>query len=655
VRAVLLLHAVRKAHGSAACGDDTVVKDFRRVLRPLGTVVVVGERAGGESDGPTMDAHDVRAQLDAHGARCREADAPCLVLSFAPLRATPLGLPCPTVPVLGQELGDVTSEGRADASGRGWRSVLRAAGGVIVHSEPAARIVREALGEHFPVAAIPVPVWSRVAMRHDGAGHRPDVAARVVPGVHASLDGRPSVDDGRVLRARVTDAFELATEPTAERPAATAPSPLILHGVVYTAIFDPRDRPTSCEEIVQTFCLSLRDRDDATLVLGPISGTPAVRRRVASLLTRLRPFRCRVVVVDAVPPGHASAALARASTYTISASSPDGPSVAPMEYMSYGRPAIALRHPGLEDYVDETNAFLVEPRDPGPMDDGARYPLSADSLMAAFRESHRVACEEPERYLAMSRSAVESLRRHCSDDIVREKLVRLLLPRVRASGFPEFTFGRHGAPWPGPIRKLYSQGNEELVVRDFFGDARGGVFVDVGCANPIVGSTTCFLERHLGWSGIGVDALPEYAPAYERERPRTRFVHAIVTDRVGPCGAFYRVRAAPDLSTTDPTAHRLLETAVTERLEVPTTTLDALLDEHAVAAIDFLSIDVEHGERRLLAGFDLGRFAPRLVCIERASAPREILDYFTHRGYERIDRYRRYDPVNWYFRPVATA
>jgi hypothetical protein len=39
-------------------------------------------------------------------------------------------------------------------------------------------------------------------------------------------------------------------------------------------------------------------------------------------------------------------------------------------------------------------------------------------------------------------------------------------------------------------KALYSQKNEELVIRDFFRDRRGGFFLDVGCAFPKNGSTT---------------------------------------------------------------------------------------------------------------------------------------------------------------------
>ena len=43
-------------------------------------------------------------------------------------------------------------------------------------------------------------------------------------------------------------------------------------------------------------------------------------------------------------------------------------------------------------------------------------------------------------------------------------------------------------------KKLYSHQKEELVIRDFFQDRRGGFFVDVGCWHPISDSNTYYLE-----------------------------------------------------------------------------------------------------------------------------------------------------------------
>ncbi len=75
--------------------------------------------------------------------------------------------------------------------------------------------------------------------------------------------------------------------------------------------------------------------------------------------------------------------------------------------------------------------------------------------------------------------------------------------------------------------KLYSQDDEELVIRDFFRDRREGFFVDVGAGHYQRDSTTFYLEERLGWSGVAIDALAEYAEDYRTHRKRTTFVNRL--------------------------------------------------------------------------------------------------------------------------------
>ena len=79
-------------------------------------------------------------------------------------------------------------------------------------------------------------------------------------------------------------------------------------------------------------------------------------------------------------------------------------------------------------------------------------------------------------------------------------------------------------------KPLYSMHKEETIIRDFFQDRRGGFFLDVGCWHPILASNTYYLEEHLGWSGFGVDALPEMARKWKRNRPASKFFNYIVID-----------------------------------------------------------------------------------------------------------------------------
>jgi len=79
-----------------------------------------------------------------------------------------------------------------------------------------------------------------------------------------------------------------------------------------------------------------------------------------------------------------------------------------------------------------------------------------------------------------------------------------------------------------------------------------------------------------------------------------------------------------------------------------------LLDHENVTHVDLLSIDVELHEPQVLAGFDIARFRPALVCIEAHPEVRQaILDYFAAHRYVVVGRYLRADLLNLYFAPAS--
>lgn len=199
--------------------------------------------------------------------------------------------------------------------------------------------------------------------------------------------------------------------------------------------------------------------------------------------------------------------------------------------------------------------------------------------------------------------------------------------------------------------KRYSERNEEVIIRHFFKDRRAGTFLDVGAYHYKNGSNTYYLEKELGWSGIAVDANAEFARGYEENRPKTKFFCFFVSDKSDEQADFYVVRD-PGHLTKSTAVPGFVSGRKTEEIKVPTITLNDLLAKLGATKIDFLSIDIELWEPHALAGFDIERFRPDLVCIEAHRQVRgQILAYFGARGYVRLDQYFLFDQRNWYFTP----
>jgi FkbM family methyltransferase len=195
-------------------------------------------------------------------------------------------------------------------------------------------------------------------------------------------------------------------------------------------------------------------------------------------------------------------------------------------------------------------------------------------------------------------------------------------------------------------KKRYSFMDEELIIRDFFQDRKGGFYLDVGCAWPIKSSNTYYLEENLGWTGIGIDALDDYADGWATARPKSRFFSYLVTDVSGGTGTFFKAQNT-GLSSTD--RERVMGWYKEEplKVEIPMITLDDLLDREGVSKIDLLSMDIEGHEPAALRGFDLDRFQPELIVTEGNSP--EVEDILNQHGYTMIERYVAFDPINRYF------
>ncbi|MBP1685295.1 MAG: hypothetical protein H6Q33_1438 [Deltaproteobacteria bacterium] len=218
--------------------------------------------------------------------------------------------------------------------------------------------------------------------------------------------------------------------------------------------------------------------------------------------------------------------------------------------------------------------------------------------------------------------------------------------------YPEYTTAVEAARLRaayGPNR--FSENEEEWIIRDYFKDRAGGFFVDIGASHYQQNSNTYYLESRLNWSGIAVDPQVILEADYRKYRPRTRFFPMFVSDVSNQSAKLYIAGGNLSAVSADRSFTQLFGDQVRE-FTAPTISLTDLLDQLHVTSVDFLSIDVELSEPKVLASFDIDRFRPAMVCIEaHPDVRQQILDYFAAHRYVVIGRYLRVDTQNLYFTP----
>ena len=200
----------------------------------------------------------------------------------------------------------------------------------------------------------------------------------------------------------------------------------------------------------------------------------------------------------------------------------------------------------------------------------------------------------------------------------------------------------------------YSQhGQDTFVYETFFkGRTDPGTFVDVGAYDGITFSNTLLFER-LGWSGVCIEPLPA---AFEKlKATRSSIcVNCAIADSPGT-GTLVQIdmpsgfeQMYSGLKANFDERHRKTIEKWGSNLREVTVQIRRLADilaECGVRRVDYLSIDTEGSEWRILRAFDLGAFAVQVVSVENNYGDVKIHRHMHDRGYRLVKAFGGFDEL----------
>ena len=157
---------------------------------------------------------------------------------------------------------------------------------------------------------------------------------------------------------------------------------------------------------------------------------------------------------------------------------------------------------------------------------------------------------------------------------------------------------------------------EDTEVINYFKNKIKGFYVDVGCYHPIHRNNTYLLHKK-NWDGINIDTSQFSIDLFDYMRPNDLNYNCAISNKNEIIKLFYQ-KELSQLSTTESAqAKKVFQGNIKEK-EIQAFTLDEILNKskYKNSKIDFLDIDVEGADLKVLEGLSFEKFKPELICVE---------------------------------------
>ena len=172
-----------------------------------------------------------------------------------------------------------------------------------------------------------------------------------------------------------------------------------------------------------------------------------------------------------------------------------------------------------------------------------------------------------------------------------------------------------------------SQHKQDQFIINYFKGKKNGVFVDIGAHDGITLSNTWVLEKEFNWTGICVEPMPHQYKALTDCRNCITYNCAIYDTNGIENFTMLEYDGYPDMlsgiskdMSIVHMGHVISEGsrmgAKQKIIKVQTRILNEILEENNIYEIDFLSVDVEGAELKVLNGINYDKFHVKVIIYE---------------------------------------
>ena len=185
-------------------------------------------------------------------------------------------------------------------------------------------------------------------------------------------------------------------------------------------------------------------------------------------------------------------------------------------------------------------------------------------------------------------------------------------------------------------KKFYGQSAEDAILQILLPE-KNGVYIDIGCGNPIKTSNT-FVFYKRGWKGVVVDPISLNQKLFRILRPKDKFILSVVGGKT-PTTKFWEFRPYEYSTANQVLAEDLISTNRANLVDtkiLPNLSMSDLNFPMSPQQPSLLCIDVESLDFEVLLSNDWDRILPRVICVEELNSstkPDQIESFLKSVGY----------------------
>tara|TARA_Y100000389_G_scaffold63010_1_gene59122 strand:+ start:79 stop:780 length:702 start_codon:yes stop_codon:yes gene_type:complete len=169
----------------------------------------------------------------------------------------------------------------------------------------------------------------------------------------------------------------------------------------------------------------------------------------------------------------------------------------------------------------------------------------------------------------------------------------------------------------------YGEFGEDILVNRILKNIKKGRYVDVGCYHPFKGSLTVELYNR-GWKGINIDLSKTSIDLFNIVRKKDINLNLAISDFNGETNYY-------ENSPINQQNSLIKDNDDQKIIKIECSRLNSVLEKNKIENFEYLNIDVEGYEEKVIQGINLIKFKPILITIENNNL--HIKDYMNSEIY----------------------